>query len=97
MGQRPFYPPDVGGWPQGTLWLSTTSVAARVWAADRIVAKADLSVVAEAAEGDRIDAAGYLVGIGAWSPRTVSALQPLSDDPQRLVAAALNSPEYLVS
>jgi uncharacterized protein (DUF1800 family) len=97
MGQRPFYPPDVGGWPRGSLWLSTTSVAARVWAADRLVATGDVSSIEGAGKGDRLDATGYLIGIGAWSPRTRSALEPLTDDPRRLVAAALNSPEYLVS
>ena len=97
MGQRPFYPPDVGGWPRGSLWLSTTSVAARVWAADKLVATGDLSSIEQAPKGDRIDATGYLIGIGKWSDRTVAALDPLADDPRRLVAAALNSPEYLVS
>ncbi|MCV7011254.1 DUF1800 domain-containing protein [Mycolicibacterium madagascariense] len=97
MGQRPFYPPDVGGWPRGSLWLSTTSVAARVWAADKLVTTGDLSSIDEAAKGDRINATGYLIGIGKWSDRTVAALDPLADDPRRLVAAALNSPEYLVS
>lgn len=97
MGQRPFYPPDVGGWPRGALWLSTTSVAARVWAANWMVSDANLSSVEEAGRSDRIDAAGYLIGIGTWSDRTVAALAPLADDPRRLVAAALNSPEYLVS
>lgn len=97
MGQRPFYPPDVGGWPRGPLWLSTTSVAARVWASDKFVSKGNISTVEQAGPNDRIDATGYLVGIGAWSDRTVTALKPLADDPRRLVAAALNSPEYLVS
>lgn len=97
MGQRPFYPPDVGGWPRGPLWLSTTSVAARVWASDKFVSKGNLSVVEQAGRTDRLDATGYLIGIGRWSDRTVAALTPLADDPNRLVAAALNSPEYLVS
>ncbi len=29
MGQRPFFPYDVGGWPRGQVWLSSTSTAAR--------------------------------------------------------------------
>lgn len=95
MGQRPFAPPDVDGWPQGRVWLSNTSAAARVWAADRFVPMGDLSIVQEAPVGDRIDAAGYLLGIGAWSDTTTSALKPLTDKPDRLVAAAVNTPEYL--
>lgn len=97
MGQRPFYPPDVNGWPRGQPWLSTAGTAARVWAAERLVTLGDLSAVESAAPGDRIDAVGYRIGIGAWSPRTVRALEPLRDDPPRLVAAAINTPEYLTS
>lgn len=97
MGQRPFYPPDVGGWPRGAVWLSSASVAARIWAADQTVPLGNISIVEQAAPTDRVDAAGYLIGIGAWSDSTAAALQPLSSDPKRLVAAALNAPEYLTS
>jgi len=57
----------------------------------------DLSAVEDAADGDRIDAVGYLIGIGAWSDRTVAALKPLVRKPVQLVAAAVNTPEYLTS
>jgi hypothetical protein len=97
MGQRLFYPPDVNGWPRGLAWLSTAGTAARVWAADRLATLGDLSPIEDAAKGDRVDAVGYLIGIGAWSPRTVAALEPLVSDPRKLVAAAVNSPEYLTS
>ncbi|WP_235733191.1 DUF1800 domain-containing protein [Mycolicibacterium neoaurum] len=95
MGQRPFAPPDVDGWPQGRVWLSNTSAAARVWAADRFVPLGDYSPVQDAPTADRIDAVGYLLGIGAWSDTTAAALRPLVGNPQRLVVAAVNSPEYL--
>ena len=61
------------------------------------VAAGDLSTVEDAASGDRIDAVGYLIGVGAWTDRTVAALKALVDDPKRLVAAAVNTPEYLTS
>lgn len=95
MGQRPFVPPDVDGWPQGRVWLSNTSAAARVWAAERFVPMGDFSPVSDAAPSDRIDAAGHLLGIGAWSDTTAAALKPLAGSPDRLVAAAVNTPEYL--
>ncbi|MBJ7336296.1 DUF1800 domain-containing protein [Mycolicibacterium sp.] len=97
MGQRPFYPPDVGGWPRGAVWLSTASTLARVWAANRLVSLGDLTSVTNAKITSRIDAVGYLVGVGEWSARSHAALKPLSEDPRRLVAAAFNTPEYLVS
>ena len=33
LGQRPFYPPDVGGWPHGRVWMSTASADVRMRAA----------------------------------------------------------------
>jgi uncharacterized protein (DUF1800 family) len=97
LGQRPFYPPDVGGWPHGQVWMTTASAGVRMGAASQLVRAGDLSSVEDAAVGDRIDAVGYLIGIGAWSDRTVAALQPLVRRPAQLVAAAVNTPEYLTS
>jgi uncharacterized protein (DUF1800 family) len=97
LGQRPFYPPSVGGWPHGQVWLSTASAEARLRAASRMARTGDLSSIEDTAPGDRIDAVGYLIGIGAWSDRTASALQALVRKPPQLVAAAVNTPEYLTS
>lgn len=97
LGQRPFYPPDVGGWPHGRVWMSTASADVRMRAASQLARAGDLSAIEEAAADDRIDAVGYLIGVGAWSDRTVAALQPLVRKPAQLVAAAVNTPEYLTS
>ena len=97
LGQRPFYPPDVGGWPHGRVWMSTASADVRMRAATQLARAGDLSTVDAVAAGDRIDAVGYLIGIGAWSDRTVAALKPLTRNPVQLVAAAVNTPEYLTS
>jgi uncharacterized protein (DUF1800 family) len=97
LGQRPFYPPSVGGWPHGQVWLSTASAEARLRAAARLARTGDLSTVEGAAPGDRIDAVGYLIGVGVWSDRTAEALEPLVGRPPQLVAAAVNTPEYLTS
>ena len=66
-------------------------------AADKFTKSGDVSVVEQAAGGDRIDAAGYLLGIGACTDRTAGALKPIANDPGRLVAAAVSTPEYLTS
>jgi uncharacterized protein (DUF1800 family) len=97
LGQRPFYPPDVGGWPHGRVWMSTASADVRMRAASQMARNGDLSTVEDTGAGDRIDAVGYLIGVGAWSDRTVTALQPLVRTPVRLVTAAVNTPEYLTS
>ena len=97
LGQRPFYPPSVGGWPSGQVWLSTASAGARLRAAAQLARAADLSGIEGTGPGDRVDAVGYLIGVGAWSDRTVKALQPLVRRPPQLVAGAVNTPEYLTS
>lgn len=97
LGQQPFYPPSVGGWPRGRVWLSTASAAVRLRTASELAREADLSTIEDAGARDRIDAVGYLIGIGAWSGRTVAALEPLVRRPAQLVAAAVNTPEYLTS
>ena len=97
LGQRPFYPPSVGGWPNGQVWLSTASAGTRLRAATELARAGDLSSIEDVAPDERIDAVGYLIGVGAWSDRTVQALKPLTARPPRLVAAAVNTPEYLTS
>lgn len=74
---------------RGQLWLSTNSAAARVWAANRLLALSDISAVENMASSERIDGVGYLFGIGAWSDRSAAANKPLVSDPHRLVAAAV--------
>lgn len=96
LGQLPLYPPNVSGWPSGHAWLSTAAVDLRTRAAGALVQAGDISFVSSASAAQRIDATGYLLGIGNFSDRTVKALQPLVGSPPRLLTAALNSPEYLV-
>jgi hypothetical protein len=54
---------------------------------------ADLDVVA--GSKDRPGAAAYLLGVDAWTDRTLAALRDAAADPVRLVTLALVSPEYL--
>jgi uncharacterized protein (DUF1800 family) len=97
LGQKPLYPPDVSGWPYGRAWVSTASVASQTWAAGKLAKTGDLSSVEEAAEGDRIDAVGYLIGVGAWTDHTVAGLKPFVKNPEYLFTAAVNTPEYLTT
>jgi len=97
LGQRPFFPTDVNGWPRGQVWLSTASARTRWHAALQLARAADLSAIESTAAGDRIDAVGYLIGVGAWTDRSADALRPLVRRPAQLIAAAVNTPEYLTS
>ena len=96
MGQVPFYPPNVGGWPSAQAWLSTAAADARLQAATVLARSADLSTITQTTTSARIDAVGYLLGIGGWSDRSATVLKPDVGNPQQLVAVALNTPEYLV-
>lgn len=97
LGQRPFYPPDVGGWPHGRVWLSTASADLRLRAAAGLAREGDLSTIENTGSAERVDAVGYLIGVGGWSDRSARALTPLVRKPAQLFAAAVNTPEYLTS
>jgi uncharacterized protein (DUF1800 family) len=97
LGQVPFAPPNVGGWPSGQLWLTTAAAQARIDFARWAVAAGDVSAVADAAASARVDTVAHLLGVDAFSSRTAAALADVAGDPPSLVALALLSPEYLVN
>ena len=96
LGQLPLYPPNVSGWPSGQAWLSTASAATRVQTASMLAKAGDLHTVQDAPPASRVDAVAHLLGIPTFTDRTAAELKTLTNDPQRLVAAALVSPENLV-
>jgi uncharacterized protein (DUF1800 family) len=93
MGQVPFLPPSVGGWPAGGAWLTTAAGLARLQLARLLTAHADLSGLS----GDPVTGIGALLGVDGWSERTRTALQPLARQPAQLAAVAVCAPEYVVS
>jgi uncharacterized protein (DUF1800 family) len=96
LGQVPFYPPNVSGWPSGQAWLSSAAADTRLQTAMTLVKSADISAVTDSAPGARVDAAAHLLGVPGWSARTAAALTA-APDPNRLLALALNAPEYLTN
>jgi uncharacterized protein (DUF1800 family) len=97
LGQTPFFPPDVGGWPAGTPWLSTAAALARIRTARALTAAADLSPVVDVPVPGRVEATAALLGLPGFTARTADALAPLAGHPPDLVAAALSCPENTVS
>ncbi len=97
LGQKPLYPPDVAGWPHGRAWVSTASITMQTWAAGRLAKRGDLSIIEHAGKDNRIDAVGYLIGVGAWTDQTVAALKPFARNPEALFTAAVSTPEYLTT
>jgi uncharacterized protein (DUF1800 family) len=100
LGQEPFVPPNVGGWPQNEYWLTTASMLTRLRVATIMVTGAPESAIASvtaAAVGDRVDAVAHLLSVSAWSATTAAALARTASDPRHLVTLALVAPEYTLA
>ena len=97
MGQVPFTPPSVGGWPSGSAWLGTAATQARLRLAAFLAARADVTSIEQAAVSDRVDAVGRLLVVDPWTSRTRAALDPVKGNPRELLTIALSSPEYTVA
>jgi uncharacterized protein (DUF1800 family) len=95
LGQVPFQPPSVGGWPANAGWLSTASTLARAQFASAAATAADLSAISAEAPAARVDAVAHLLSLDGWTARTRAALTAAQGNPVRLVTLALCSPEYL--
>lgn len=97
LGQVPFYPPDVAGWPANEAWISTASASTMVQVADYVAGAVDVPAIADAAPADRADQAAHLLGIDRWGAATRNALRAAAGDPRAVLTVALVSPEYLLA
>ncbi|MDG4786747.1 DUF1800 family protein [Micromonospora sp. WMMD1102] len=89
LGQLPFAPPSVGGWPAGTAWL--TSAAAQV----RMNLAGKLAALHQPGRLTPEDVA-HLLCLDGWTDRTYQVLRDVGD-PRQLLVLGLSSPEYLVT
>jgi uncharacterized protein (DUF1800 family) len=94
MGQIPFLPPSVGGWPSGPAWLTTSAALARLHLAQLLAGRADLAALSG---GDAVGAVGEVLGVDRWTERTRAALGTVAGQPAQLAAVAAVAPEYVVS
>jgi len=97
LGQRPYFPPNVGGWPADEAWLSAASTQTRISAAQYLMKNADLAPISTVTPQARIEALSNWLGVASWSDRTKQALSGALRDPQRLAVLGICSPEYLVN
>jgi len=97
LGQVPFYPPNVGGWPAGEAWLSSATAQYRISFATWLIKQSELSVLKSLTPAQRMLQSADGLGIAEWSPRTKNALRDAQADPAQFALLALCSPEYLVS
>ena len=96
LGQLPFRPPNVGGWPQNGYWLSTSASRWRLSFARSAAAKTDLRPVIDTAPALRYQAVSRMLSVD-FSPATTAALQAVATDPVQMMTLALVSPEYVAA
>ena len=97
LGQVPFSPPNVGGWPAGEAWLSSATAQYRLSFATWLVKQSDLRVLKSLTPAQRMIQSADWLGVPEWSPRTKAALRGAQADPAQFALLALCSPEYIVS
>ena len=97
MGQFPFNPPSVGGWPYDEAWLTAASTQYRIDMTYYLLQHGNLDPLTKVAKSKMVEAAADWLGIPQWSTRTERALNQALTDPNRFATLALCSPEYLVS
>jgi uncharacterized protein (DUF1800 family) len=98
MGQVPFDPPNVGGWPTDEAWLNISSMQARLAFSKYIISQVKLDALnALPYTDERITYLADLLGVSTWSTRTKSVFRTSLSNPAQLVLIAINAPEYVVS
>ena len=93
LGQVPFNPPNVGGWPQNSYWLTTATELARLnfaAAVGAVAARTKLDGI------DDPDALADRLSIDGWSDHSRQVLRTATT-PQQLVTLALTAPEYVLN
>jgi uncharacterized protein (DUF1800 family) len=94
LGQVPFFPPDVSGWPNNGAWLSTSSAQVRLEFALDVAKRADVQPIAAAPAAERPAVVGRLLGVDAWGDNTAATLADAASDPRTVLTLALVAPEY---
>ena len=97
LGQVPFNPPNVGGWPAAQAWLSSATAQYRIAFAAWLIKQSDLRALNEIPVGSRVAKSADWLGVAEWSPRTQSTLRASLADPAQFALLALCSPEFIVS
>jgi uncharacterized protein (DUF1800 family) len=97
LGQVPFSPPNVGGWPAAEAWLSSATAQYRIACATWLIQQSQLRVLKSLTPAQRMMQSADWLGVAEWSPRTKAALRDVQGDPVQFAILALCSPEYVVS
>lgn len=96
LGQLPFLPPDVSGWPANGAWLSTASALLRLQVATVVATMVDVADVDAARRADRPAVLARLLNVDRWGAATTAALRGAADA-RTALTLALVAPEHLVA
>ena len=97
LGQLPFQPPNVGGWPVDQAWLSASAAQYRITFAGFLANEGKLDAIADLRQSERIPALADWLGVYQFSDRSLKAFSAAIKDPVRLAQLAVCAPEYLVN
>ena len=97
LGQVPFNPPNVGGWPAAEAWLSSATAQYRITFATWLIKQSDLAALTSIPVESRVLKSADWLGVSEWTPRTQAALRNSLSDPEQFALLALCSPEYVVN
>jgi uncharacterized protein (DUF1800 family) len=96
LGQLPFLPPDVSGWPANEAWISTASALLRLQVAVVVADLARVDDVDGLGSRERPDALARLLNVERWTESTSAALRDAPDG-RTALTLALIAPEHLVA
>jgi uncharacterized protein (DUF1800 family) len=97
LGQIPFNPPNVGGWPADQFWLTAAAAQLRITLSQSLIQEGDLTPLTSLAPRERVDGAAAWLGVPEWGDSTRTLLQRVRTDPTQLTWLAVNAPEYVVN
>jgi uncharacterized protein (DUF1800 family) len=89
LGQRPFAPPSVGGWPAGTAWLTSAAANGKLAIAKELTDRTDPGPMTP-------ESVAHTLCIDKWTDRTYAVLRGVRDA-RLLLTLGLVSPEYQVT
>ncbi|OZV83955.1 hypothetical protein CA850_04820 [Micromonospora echinospora] len=89
LGQRPFAPPSVGGWPAGAAWLTSAAARLKLHLAGKLAAL-------RSPEGLTPEEVAHLLCVDRWTDRTYAVLRAAGNS-RLMLTLGLVSPEYAVT
>ena len=97
LGQVPFIPPNVGGWPFDEAWLNIASTQYRIAFVNFLIAQGDLSPIKGLTGLQMENALADWLGIPEFSIRTKAVIRASDLTTAQIVAMAMCCPEYVVN